>query len=271
MPIVVGVAFRNVSRIYYFSPGDVENLERGDYVIVKTARGLEMGNVVYEPMEIPEEELEGPLKPVIRRATPLDMMKREEFIQKEPEAYEVCKQKIAESGLNMKLSRVEYNFEGSLLTVYFTADKRVDFRALVRELSHALNTRILMRQIGVRDEAKMIGGIGRCGMPLCCATWMRDFSPVSIKLAKQQDLPLDPDSISGLCGKLLCCLAFEAPVYAEIQKTLPRLNAKVMTTMGRGKVKRVHTLKRRLLVWLEESEEMVEMSADDIIKELPKR
>ncbi len=268
---MVGIAFRNVSRIYYFFPGGIENLERDDHVIVKTARGLEIGTVVYEPREVPDEELEGPLKPVLRRATPLDMMKREEFSAKEPEAYRICKEKIARAGLNMKLSQVKYNFDGSLLTVYFTAEKRVDFRALVRELSHALNTRILMRQIGVRDEAKMIGGIGRCGMPLCCSTWMREFSPVSIKLAKQQDLPLDPDSISGVCGKLLCCLAFEAPVYADIQKDLPRLNAKVMTTMGKGKVKRVHTLKRRLMVWLEDSEEMVEMDAEDIIKELPRR
>ncbi len=265
MPVVVGVTFRKVNRIYYFSPGEVKDLQKGDLVIVKTVRAMEMGTVVYPPREIPEEEIDVALKPVIRRATPLDIIKRDEFIKKEPEAMEICKKKVAESGLNMKLSSVEYNFDGSLLTVYFTAEKRVDFRALVRELSKALNTRILMRQIGVRDEAKLIGGIGKCGRPLCCTTWMRDFTPVSIKLAKLQDLPLDPDSISGVCGKLMCCLAFESPIYQELQRGLPKINAKVETPMGRGKVKRVNTLKRRVTVWLEEQETLVEMGAEELL------
>ncbi|NPA91094.1 MAG: stage 0 sporulation family protein [Chloroflexi bacterium] len=264
---VVGVAFRPAGKIYFFDPQEYE-LKEGDYVIVETSRGREMGTVVFPPHEVEAKHVPEPLKPVIRPATAWDLASKDLWAHREAEAKEICKAKIKEHGLKMKLVKCEYNYDGSQLIVYFTAEKRVDFRALVRDLAKTFHTRIEMRQIGDRDEAKMLSGYGRCGRELCCASWMRDFNPVSIKMAKLQSLPLNPSEITGVCGKLLCCLAYELRTYEEAKEKLPRVGSVVMTTYGRGKVLRVNVLKETVLVRLirEDGEEgdLVELGPDMI-------
>lgn len=236
MPKVVGVRFGPATKIYSFDPGEFEDLQAGDYVIVETVRGRELGRVVLPPHEVPEGEIVGKLKPVVRKAEAWDLLQAESFAAKEKEVLEICKAKVAEHRLPMKLVRAEYNFDGSHLTFYFTAEHRVDFRALVRDLAKTFKTRIELRQIGVRDEAKLVGGVGPCGRPLCCSTWLCEFAPTSIKMAKQQDLPLNPSEISGICGRLLCCLSYEHNFYTEVKARLPKVGSTITTPEGPGKV-----------------------------------
>ncbi|MDI6821870.1 MAG: stage 0 sporulation family protein [Actinomycetota bacterium] len=220
MPRVVGVVFREAGKVYYFNPRRLD-LKVGDNVIVKTSRGLEFGEVVMLPQDIPEDELTAPLKKVIRKATQEDRTQVEKNRAKEKEAFETCEEKIKEHGLPMKLVDVEYVFDKSRIVFYFTAEERVDFRALVKDLASIFRTRIELRQIGVRDEAKMIGGIGPCGRRLCCTLFLSDFEPVSIRMAKEQDLPLNPLKISGICGRLMCCLKYEYEWYKEFKSKAP--------------------------------------------------
>jgi len=217
---VVGVRFKKAGKIYYFDPGEVA-LAAGDHVIVETVRGMEYGEVVVGPKEVPEEGLVLPLKKVIRKATAEDALQVEENKRKAERAFDICLEKIASHGLPMKLIDVEYTFDGSKIIFYFTAEGRVDFRELVKDLASVFKTRIELRQIGVRDEAKMLGGLGPCGRPLCCATFLGDFEPVSIKMAKQQSLSLNPTKISGICGRLMCCLKFESEYYRDAKSGGP--------------------------------------------------
>lgn len=206
---VVGVRFKKAGKTYYFDPGDLE-LTQGSNVIVETARGVEFGEVVLPPREVPDEEVLAPLKPVIRAATPEDQEQVKENKAKEKEAFKICQAKIAAHGLPMKLVDVEYTFDRSKIIFYFTAEGRVDFRELVRDLAGVFRTRIELRQIGVRDEAKLLGGLGPCGRACCCSSFLGEFQPVSIRMAKEQNLSLNPTKISGLCGRLMCCLKFES-------------------------------------------------------------
>lgn len=263
MPTVVGVQFRPATKVYHFDPGDLTDLKEGDYVIVETAHGAEMGQVVFPPREVPEEEIVGQLKKVLRRATAWDAVQAAYYRAREDKALERCQEKVKEHNLPMKLIAAEYSFDGSRLVFYFTAEKRVDFRALVRDLARTFRARIELRQIGVRDEAKLLGGIGLCGRELCCCTWLSEFNPVSIRMAKQQDMPLNPADISGLCGRLLCCLAYENDVYAEIKARLPKPKTTVMTPHGPGKVVSVNALKETVSVQLE-SEAIVELSVGEL-------
>ena len=219
MPTVIGVRFKPAGKIYYFSPDDLA-ITTDDCVIVETSRGVEYGEVVIAPREVSEEEIVPPLKNVIRIATAEDKEKIQKNEQKDQEAFDICLGKIAEHNLPMKLTNVEYTFDGSKIIFFFTADGRVDFRELVKDLAAIFRTRIELRQIGVRDEAKMLGGIGICGRPLCCHTFLGDFAPVSIKMAKEQNLSLNPAKISGICGRLLCCLKYENDVYIQNRKEL---------------------------------------------------
>ena len=226
MPIVVGVRFKRAGKIYYFAPGEFA-LQRGDRVIVETARGIEFGEVVIGPREVGENRLVLPLKTVVRPATAEDVRRVEENQAKQKQAFKICQEKIAEHGLPMKLVDVEYTFDNSKIIFYFTAEGRVDFRELVKSLAAIFRTRIELRQIGVRDEAKMIGGIGNCGRVLCCCSFLGDFEPVSIRMAKDQNLALNPNKISGICGRLMCCLKFESDCYEGdsargAEKFLPR-------------------------------------------------
>jgi cell fate regulator YaaT (PSP1 superfamily) len=220
MYIVVGVSFKRAGKIYYFDPGDFE-LNKGDHVIVETARGIEFGEVVLAPREVSEEEIVAPLKKVIRPATEEDHEQHIENKKLEKKAYDICQQKIKKHELPMKLIDVEYTFDHNKIIFYFTAEGRVDFRELVKDLARVFKTRIELRQIGVRDEAKMLGGMGICGRPLCCSLFLRDFDPISIKMAKKQELTLNPSKISGVCGRLMCCLKYEARTYKELGAIMP--------------------------------------------------
>ena len=242
MTRVVGIRFKKAGKIYYFDPGDFA-VQKGEHAIVETARGIEYGEVVLDVKEVPEEELTAPLKPLIRKATEADARKVEENKVKEREAFKICEQKIAYRKLDMHLVNVEYTFDVGKIIFYFTADGRIDFRELVKDLAAIFRTRIELRQIGVRDEAKMLGGIGCCGRPLCCATFLGDFEPVSIRMAKDQNLSLNPTKISGICGRLLCCLKYENDMYAGKKKcrrkeptTVPKPGIMVATPSGEGRV-----------------------------------
>lgn len=233
MKRVIGVRFKKAGRMYYFDPVGLE-INEGDGVIVETARGMEYGEVVLSPRDIPEEQIVAPLKDVMRIATDDDHDTHERNLQLEAEAFDICQEKIASHGLDMKLVDVEYTFNGSKITFFFTAEGRVDFRELVKDLAFVFKTRIELRQIGVRDEAKMLGGLGSCGRPVCCKTFLDDFQPVSIKMAKEQKLSLSPTKISGLCGRLMCCLKYEQDAYESMRKLMPRTNKEVITPDGRG-------------------------------------
>jgi len=250
MPEVVGVRFKRAGRIYYFDPAGLD-LKVDDWVIVETVRGTEAGRVVIGPKQVLESEITEPLKPVLRKAEPRDLQQMAYFKSREREALSRCAQKVAEHGLPMKLVAAEYNYDGSRITFYFTAEGRVDFRELVRDLASTFRTRIELRQIGVRDEVKLFGGFGRCGRPLCCATFLCEFTPVSIKMAKEQDLPLNPTKISGICGRLLCCLASEHQFYCEAKQRLPKVGEEVGTPYGKGKVVGTNVLKETVFVQLE--------------------
>ncbi len=235
MEKVIGVRFKRVGKIYYFLPGNITFAE-GDHAIVETARGMEYGEVVIVEKEVSEKEIVAPLKTVVRRANAKDQKKLEENKQKEKEALETCQNKINKHGLDMKLVDVEFTFDSSKIVFYFTADGRVDFRELVKDLAGVFKTRIELRQIGVRDEAKMLGGLGPCGRPCCCSSFLGDFSPVSIKMAKEQNLSLSPTKISGLCGRLMCCLNYEQEHYSQTHKRMPKLGSTVMSPDGEGVV-----------------------------------
>ncbi|MBQ0025778.1 MAG: stage 0 sporulation family protein [Lachnospiraceae bacterium] len=252
MAVTISVKFRNAAKLYDFDPLE-ETFEHGDMVIVETARGREMATVVAGNREVPDEELKQPLKPIIRRATDEDAMRADENRSKEPEAYRICKVKIAEHQLDMKLVAAEYTYDGSKLLFYFTSDDRVDFRELVKDLAATFRTRIELRQIGVRDEAKIQGGIGGCGRPLCCSTFLPDFVPVSIKMAKEQNLSLNPTKISGICGRLMCCLKNEQETYEYLNSTMPRNGDTVVhkTEHVKGVVQDTNVLRQRVKVLVE--------------------
>ncbi|MBF7096105.1 PSP1 domain-containing protein [Alkalibacter mobilis] len=253
---VVGVRFKKAGKIYYFDPHNLK-LEKDDNVIVETARGLEYGLVVLNDKNVEDHEIVSPIKPVIRKATPKDDLIFEKNKEKAAEALEICKQKVEEHKLDMKLIDVEYTFDNNKVIFYFTADGRVDFRDLVKDLAAIFKIRIELRQIGVRDEAKMLGGLGPCGIGLCCSKWLGDFQPVSIKMAKEQNLSLNPTKISGICGRLLCCLKYEQDFYEEINNKLPSQGQSVITKEGKGIVFKVNVLRETVTVKLEGEDEPV--------------
>lgn len=247
MAEVIGIRFKSVGKMYYFDPGDLE-IEVGEKVIVETARGIECGEVVMKNREIQQDDIVSPLKPVIRIATPKDLAIIAENKEKEKEAFKICRNKIEEHKLEMKLINVEYTFDGNKILFYFTADGRVDFRELVKDLAGIFRTRIELRQIGVRDEAKMLGGLGVCGRPFCCNTFMGEFQPVSIKMAKEQGLSLNPTKISGTCGRLMCCLKYEQDAYEDLLKITPKVGALVKTEFGNGTVTDVNLITGMLTI-----------------------
>ena len=246
---VIGVKFKTSGRVYWFDPLDLP-VKAGDGVIVETARGLEYGDVPNDVKEVDESEVVAPLKPVVRIATDEDKRLRAMYAAKESDAFAVCQEKIAAHGLDMKLVDVEYTFNGSKVVFYFTADERVDFRELVKDLAYALKTRIELRQIGVRDEAKMLGGLGPCGRLVCCKSFLDDFRPVSIKMAKEQNLSLSPTKISGLCGRLMCCLQYEQSAYEAIRSKMPKPGREVNTVDGVGVVVENNAITERTKVRL---------------------
>ncbi len=252
---IIGVRFRNVGKIYYFNPKELD-VKTGDYVIVETARGVEYGHVVLGPKEVDEEKVIQPLKDVIRIATKKDREKEENNRRKEKEAYEICQKKIRKHGLEMKLIDAEYTFDNNKVLFYFTADGRIDFRELVKDLAAVFKTRIELRQIGVRDETKILGGIGICGRPLCCHTYLSEFAPVSIKMAKEQNLSLNPTKISGVCGRLMCCLKNEQETYEYLNRKLPGLGDRVITPEGlKGEVHSVNVLRQLVKVLVDAGDE----------------
>ena len=263
MQKVIGVRFRQAGKIYFFDPLDFE-VKRGNSVIGKPVRGIKYGQVVSGIRYVKDDEVVLPLKPVIRIATEQDKKQVEENQKAAKSAMGVCLEKIRNHGLEMKLVDAEYTFDRNKIIFYFTADGRVDFRELVRDLAAVFRTRIELRQIGVRDEAKMLGGLGPCGRVLCCSSFLGDFEPVSIKMAKDQNLSLNPAKISGLCGRLMCCLKFENEVYAEAKQLLPDLGEQVVTKEGMGKVVSLNMLERRVLVELADTGAMVEFDIEDI-------
>ena len=255
MTKVAGIRFRNVGKIYYFNPKGYK-MKVGDHVIVETARGVEYGRVVLEPKEIPEEDVVHPLKEVIRVATKEDDEREAQNRRKEKEAFKICQKKIREHGLEMKLIDAEYTFDNNKVLFYFTADGRIDFRQLVKDLAAIFKTRIELRQIGVRDETKILGGIGICGRCLCCHTYLSEFAPVSIKMAKEQNLSLNQTKISGVCGRLMCCLKNEQETYEELNKKLPGIGDIVTMTDGlQGTVQSVNVLRQRVKVIVEINDE----------------
>lgn len=266
MTRVIGVRFRNVGKIYYFSPKNLE-LKTGDHVIVETARGVEYGNVVLAPRDVPDEKVVQPLKEVIRIANAQDDKKEETNRRKEKEAFQTCLKKIREHGLDMKLIDVEYTFDNNKILFYFTADGRIDFRELVKDLAAIFKTRIELRQIGVRDETKILGGIGICGRQLCCHTYLSEFVPVSIKMAKEQNLSLNPSKISGVCGRLMCCLKNEEETYEELNRKLPNTGDKVTTPEGlKGEVQSVNVLRQlvKVIVDVDDEKEVREYNAGEL-------
>ena len=250
MADIIGVRFKRAGKVYYFDPADID-LEVNDHVVVETTRGLELGEVVISPKQVLAEDVEKPLKSIVRKAGPDDINRAQELETKEGEALAECSKLIEKLNLSMKLLSAEYNLDGKRLTLYFSAAERVDFRELVRELANRLKVRVELRQTGPRDEAKLIGGIGRCGRPLCCASFLSEFAPVSIRMAKEQGLPLNPMKISGCCGRLMCCLVYENELYHLMKEKLPKNGQRVSTAMGIAKVVGSNPLKETVLVELE--------------------
>jgi len=250
MAEIVGVRFKRAGKVYYFNPAGID-LEVNDYVVVKTSRGPELGRVVISPKQVLANEVTTPLKSILRKAKAEDIERAQEFGSKEQEALAECGKLIAKLGLPMKLLFAEYNLDGSRLTFLFSADERVDFRELVRELTNHFKVRVELRQVGPRDEAKLIGGFGRCGRPLCCMSFLSEFAPVSIRMAKEQDLPLNPMKISGVCGRLLCCLVYESEQYHTMKEKLPKEGQRVSTAMGVAKVVGGNPLKETIIAELE--------------------
>lgn len=252
---VIGVRFRTAGKIYFFAPGRFE-IKKGDHVIVETARGIEYGTVVAAPKEIEDDKVIQPLKPVLRIATPKDQEQEAANKVKEKEAFKICLEKIKKHNLDMKLIDAEYTFDNNKVLFYFTADGRIDFRELVKDLAAVFKTRIELRQIGVRDETKIVGGIGICGRALCCHTYLSEFIPVSIKMAKEQNLSLNPTKISGVCGRLMCCLKNEEETYEELNRRLPNVGDYVTTEDGfKGEVHSVNVLRQLVKVIIEKEDE----------------
>lgn len=262
MSRVVGVRFKQAGMVYFFDPLDIE-LVVNDDVIVETARGSAIGKVVIAPKEAASNEITETLKPVLRKAQPEDLEQMKEMREKEIEALTKCEELVTRFHLPMNLLSAEYNLDGSYLTVHFKSEKRVDFRALLRELSSALKTRVELRQVGTRDAAKLVGGVGRCGRPLCCATHLTKFETISMRMAREQDLPLNPANISGVCGRLLCCLAYENEQYRILKQKLPQVGQTVSTRLGGGKVIGGNPLKGTVTVQLQ-SEAVVELPLSEI-------
>lgn len=260
---IIGVRFKSVGKIYYFDPKDYD-VKMGDKVIVETARGVECGEVALVDREIDETRFTNPVKGIIRLATPNDMKTIKKNRQKEKDAFKICEQKIAAHKLKMNLIDVECTFDNNKLLFYFTAESRVDFRELVKDLAAVFRTRIELRQIGVRDEAKMLGGLGICGQPFCCSRFLGEFQPVSIKMAKEQGLSLNPTKISGTCGRLMCCLKYEQDSYEDLLKHTPKVGAIVKTADGRGVVEEVNLLTGKLRVKMDKNDNVVVIKKDDI-------
>lgn len=269
---VIGVRFRQAGKIYNFSPADFQ-VKVGDHVIVETARGIEYGSVVQGIREVADDKVIMPLKSVIRIATEEDDKKAIENNEKEKKAFKICKEKIAKHGLEMKLIETEYTFDNNKVLFYFTADGRIDFRELVKDLASVFKTRIELRQVGVRDETKMLGGRGICGRPLCCNTYLSEFIPVSIKMAKEQSLSLNPTKISGICGRLMCCLKNEQEAYEELNSNLPDIGEKVKTFDGfKGEVVGVNVLRQKVKIVVEvDDEREIKEYAIDELKFKPKK
>ena len=266
MAEIIGVRFRNVGKVYYFSPRDLDVCV-GDHVIVETARGVEYGFVVLGPKEVDDSKVVQPLKEVIRIATPKDDAREENNREKEKEAFEICQKKIRAHNLEMKLIDAEYTFDNNKMLFYFTADGRIDFRELVKDLAAVFKTRIELRQIGVRDETKILGGIGICGRPLCCHTYLSEFAPVSIKMAKEQNLSLNPTKISGVCGRLMCCLKNEQETYEYLNRKLPGIGDIVTMPDGmKGEVSSVNVLRQlvKVLVDVNDEKELREYPVEEL-------
>lgn len=273
MTKVIGVRFRTAGKIYFFSPAKL-NIQKGDKVIVETARGIEFGSVVTNPKEVEDDEITQPLKSVIRVATEEDKRIEERNKEKEKEAFEICLEKIRKHGLEMKLIDAEYTFDNNKVLFYFTADGRIDFRELVKDLAAVFRTRIELRQIGVRDETKIRGGIGICGRPLCCHTYLSEFAPVSIKMAKEQNLSLNPTKISGVCGRLMCCLTNEEETYEYLNSRLPSVGDIVNTVDGfRGEVQSLSVLRQivKVIVTLDNDEKEIREYKVSELKFKPRR
>lgn len=273
MTRVIGVRFRPAGKIYYFAPGKF-HIRQGDKVIVETARGIEFGTVVTGPKEVKDEEVMQPLKSVIRIATEEDKRAEEKNREKEKEAFEICLEKIRKHNLDMKLINAEYTFDNNKVLFYFTADGRIDFRELVKDLAAVFRTRIELRQIGVRDETKIRGGIGVCGRPLCCHTYLSEFAPVSIKMAKEQNLSLNPTKISGVCGRLMCCLTNEEETYEYLNSRLPAIGDTVTTVDGlRGEVQNLSVLRQlvKVIVTLDNDEKEIREYKVSELKFKPRR
>jgi cell fate regulator YaaT (PSP1 superfamily) len=263
---VIGVRFKKAGKIYYFDPSGLD-INKDDFVIVETVRGIEYGKVVTNSKKVEENDVVLPLKRVIRLADEKDKLTVEENRKEASEAYHLCVKKIVEHELDMKLVDVEYTFDRNKIIFYFTADGRIDFRELVKDLASVFRTRIELRQIGVRDEAKMLGGIGPCGRMLCCSTFLGDFEPVSIKMAKDQNLSLNPAKISGLCGRLMCCLKYENDEYEAAKRELPDVGKKIKTSYGKGTVVGLNMLERIIQVSLENQDQVVEFTLDELSAE----
>ena len=273
MTKVIGIRFRKAGKVYYFSPGENE-IKTGDHVIVETARGVEFGTVVTGQRDVEDDKITQPLKPVIRIATQDDIRKEEKNREKEKEAFGICLEKIRKHGLEMKLIDAEYTFDNNKVLFYFTADGRIDFRELVKDLASVFRTRIELRQIGVRDETKIRGGIGICGRPLCCNTYLSEFAPVSIKMAKEQNLSLNPSKISGVCGRLMCCLTNEEETYEELNSRLPSNGDHVTTPEGlKGDVQSVNVLRQqvKVIVTLDNDEKEIREYKASELRFKPKR
>ncbi len=262
MTEIVGVRFKRTGRVYYFDPAGIE-LDLNDWVVVETEHGVEVGRVVISQKQVLSSEITEPLKPVLRKAEEEDIRQREESEGKETEALDGCKEMANQFNLPMKLLAAEYNPDGTRLTVYFSAEGRVDFRDLLKELTNTFKTRIELRQVGSRDKAKLLGGVGRCGRPLCCATYLSEFNPVTIKMAKEQALPLNPMKISGVCGKLLCCLSYEYEQYRIMKEKLPASGQRVSTPMGLATVVGGNPLRETVIVQLE-SQATVELPVEQV-------
>lgn len=273
MTKVIGVRFRQAGKVYFFAPGKL-HIKKGDKVIVETARGVEFGSVVAGPKEVPDEEIMQPLKSVIRIATEEDKRNEEKNREKEKEAYDICLEKIRAHNLDMKLINAEYTFDNNKVLFYFTADGRIDFRELVKDLAAVFRTRIELRQIGVRDETKLKGGIGVCGRALCCHTYLSEFAPVSIKMAKEQNLSLNPTKISGVCGRLMCCLTNEEETYEELNSRLPAVGDFVTTRDGyKGEVLSLSVLRQlvKVVVTMDDDEKEIREYRADELKFKPKK
>lgn len=273
MPQIVGVRFKPVTKIYYFDPGPIRDMDMDSRVIVETTRGREMGVVAQPIHPVSADEIKGKLKRVVRKATPLDLVEAEKYKMEEPRALARCNELVKELNVPMKVLSADYSFDGSRLVISFSAEQRVDFRELAKRLARSLETRVEMKQVGARDETKILDGYGRCGRRLCCSSWLTEFHPVSIRMAKNQSLPLAPSEISGLCGRLLCCLAYENDQYSEIKEKLPPVGAIVKTEAGlSGRVRGLNVIKETLLIQIDEEEPPQEVLAQNVeVLEMPSR